>query len=321
MRIQIACPVPSSSRFGNRQTATRWAKLLKELGHRVRIVSSYDTDALRKPCDLFVALHARRSAKAIASNRKQFPDRPILLALTGTDLYRDIHSVQTARQSIRLADRLIVLHDGAGQQLPRVARSKVRVIIQSATPTKASRPKANSPFRVTVVGHLRRVKDPFRAAMAVRDLPECSHIQVTHFGGAREERLRKVAIKEMERNHRYQWKGNQPRWQVRRRVASSHLMVLSSTIEGGATVISEALADKVPLLCSRIPSSVGLLGKDYSGFFPVKDAKQLRSLLLKAETDVRFLQTLRRQVERRSPMVRPEKELQRWRELLSELGG
>ena len=54
-------------------------------------------------------------------------------------------------------------------------------------------------------------------------------------------------------------------------------MVLSSLSEGGANVVSEAVAAGVPVLASRIDGSVGLLGRDYPGYFPVADTAALRS--------------------------------------------
>ena len=55
-------------------------------------------------------------------------------------------------------------------------------------------------------------------------------------------------------------------------------MVLSSLSEGGANVISEAVAAGVPVLASRIDGSVGLLD-DYPGYFPVRDTAALARLL------------------------------------------
>ena len=60
MQIRIICPAPPGSLYGNRVTAMRWARLLKELGHRVVIAADY----LNERCDLLIALHARRSAGA-----------------------------------------------------------------------------------------------------------------------------------------------------------------------------------------------------------------------------------------------------------------
>jgi hypothetical protein len=58
MRVALICPAPAGSRLGNRVTALRWARMLRELGHTTVLA---DPGALPR-CDLLIALHARRSA-------------------------------------------------------------------------------------------------------------------------------------------------------------------------------------------------------------------------------------------------------------------
>src|SRR5262247_1190348 len=88
LKIGIVTPAPPGSRKGNRVSALRWARLLRELGHRVVIKQAYADER----CDVLIALHARRSADSVQRFRMRFPDRPLILMLTGTDLYGDIHS-------------------------------------------------------------------------------------------------------------------------------------------------------------------------------------------------------------------------------------
>src|SRR5438270_9091003 len=99
MKIFMACPAPPHSRKGNRVTAVRWARFLKELGHRPTIGQEYEG----APCDLLVALHARRSYPAVAAFRRLHPHQPLVVALTGTDLYRDLRTSRRARRSLELA--------------------------------------------------------------------------------------------------------------------------------------------------------------------------------------------------------------------------
>ena len=102
-------------------------------------------------------------------------------------------------------------------------------------------------------------------------------------------------------------------------MASSHLMVLSSHLEGGANTISEALVDHVPVVASRIPGSIGLLGARYPGYFPVGDTRALADLLWRAESDPRFYAKLKAWCSRLVPVFDPARERAGWRRLLREL--
>src|SRR5437879_4774663 len=164
MRIGIITPAPSRSHYGNRITALRWAKILRRLGHRVSISQQYDDEKL----DLLLALHARRSYSSINRFRRQPRDSPIILALTGTDVYRDIHVSQRARQSLQLADRIVVLQPRALRELDSSTRRKTWVIYQSVegipglqSSGRESNRSSSGAFDVSVIGHLRTVKDPF----------------------------------------------------------------------------------------------------------------------------------------------------------------
>jgi glycosyltransferase involved in cell wall biosynthesis len=172
-----------------------------------------------------------------------------------------------------------------------------------------------------VVGHLREEKDPLRTAQASRLLPAASRIRVVHFGTAHGEQWSAAARTEMAENLRYRWRGEVPGWAVRRAMARAPLMVLSSIMEGGANVVSEALVASVPILASKIDGSVGLLGRGYPGYFPVGDTKALAALLHRAETDTAFMTELRRHCVARAPLFDPAHEQQAWRDALRELAG
>jgi glycosyltransferase involved in cell wall biosynthesis len=90
-------------------------------------------------------------------------------------------------------------------------------------------------------------------------------------------------------------------------------------MEGGANVVSEALACSVPILSSRIAGSVGILGPDHPGYFEVGDTEGLAALLARAEDDRAFLAELRRHGRSRATLVSPARERASWRRLLEEL--
>src|SRR6267378_1723590 len=133
MRIGIVTPAPPNSRSGNRITAVRWAKILRRLGNRVSILQTYDS----KPYDLLVALHARKSHSSIINFRQQHPVAPIIVALTGTDLYRDIRINHLAQESLDIATRIVVLQPKAVEELRPSRRKKTRVIYQSVEDRQA----------------------------------------------------------------------------------------------------------------------------------------------------------------------------------------
>ena len=119
MKICLVTPAPHGSRKGNRVTALRWAKILRNLGHRVAVEQEYRGQR----CDLAVALHARRSFPSIERFSSQHPNLPLILALTGTDLYGDIHDDPEAQRSLEMATRLVVAAtDGGGRAAREFAR-------------------------------------------------------------------------------------------------------------------------------------------------------------------------------------------------------
>jgi putative glycosyltransferase (TIGR04348 family) len=265
-----------------------------------------------------VALHARRSADSIERFHRKHPDAPLIVVLTGTDLYSDINTSNAARKSLEFASRLILLQPLGIKELPRHVRRKSRVIYQSLERPPKKVPSLKRLFEICVLGHLRPVKDPFRAAMAVRSLPLSSCIRVIHLGAALTHAMAVRARMEMQRNPRYRWLGEVPRAKTLRILARSRLLVLTSRLEGGANVVSEALAAGVPIVSSRIAGSVGILGSDYPGYFPVGDTRALAAMLGRAECDRRFYRSLKDHCRRQARLVTPARERRAWELLLRE---
>ena len=313
MRIALITPYGREHRNGNWHTAARWTRFLREAGHTVRVQVEWDA----RPADLMLALHARRSFASIQAFAKHFPTRPLLLALTGTDLYRDIHENRDAQQALQLAHRIIVLQERGVDELPAHLAAKTRVIYQSAPDIARQATPAGS-FEVLVIGHLRAEKDPFRVALATAYLPEHSQIQVMHLGGALSEDMTETAELAQIKLPRWHWLGDVPHKTVIKRLSRAHLMVISSVMEGGANVICEALAAGVPVLASHMPGNIGMLGEDYPGYFPVGDERKLARLLLMAESDPDFYASLVSHARQRRCLMRPEQEASRLRQAVAE---
>jgi len=316
VRIQLITPALASARNGNSITAIRCARILQELGHRVVMEQTYDG----KGCDLMIALHALRSHESIRLFKEMHPDLPLVVALTGTDLYRDIRINPDAQRSLELATRLIVLQPMGIIELPKRLRAKTRVIYQSAARVRRrSTPAKDGCFNVCVISHLRPEKDPLRTAMAARELPDSSRLRVLHIGRPLSKEMDRRLRAEIARNPRFRWLGELPHWKTRRILADSQLLSVTSRMEGSSNALCEAIASSVPVVASKIPGLVGTLGKKYPGYFPVGETRELARLLQRIESNPKFYRRLKAHCARLSPLVDPKREITAWKKLLNEL--
>jgi putative glycosyltransferase (TIGR04348 family) len=301
--LLIVTPALADANNGNWQTARRWARLLGD-DYEVRMVRQWQGEA----ADAMIALHARRSAASIAAWAAAPVRRPLVVALTGTDLYRDIHADAQAQRSLALADRLVVLHERAPDDLPVEHRHKAVVCFQSCA---ARRPVARSPrkLRALMVGHLRPEKDPRTYFAAARKLVHRDDILLDHVGAALDEALGAEARDLMAAQPNYRWLGALPHEATLRRIQRAHVLVHPSVMEGGAHVVMEAVRCGTPVLASRISGNVGLLGDDYRGYFAVGDAAALAVLLQRCRDPAQdMLQGIRAQCDSRSALFEPARE-------------
>ena len=310
MKLIINTPSQPDSKAGNRATAERWKMLLEKAGHTVEVVTQYHGET----CDMLLALHAWRSIDAIRRFRDTWPRKPLIVALTGTDIYRHQYEYpDDTRFSMTEADALIGLHDLVANDIPDQFAEKLICLYQSTDefqflPVQDIARNAGT-FTVCVIGHLRDEKDSLRAAYAARLLPETSAIRVVCAGKAHNEEWQQKAEFEMSENPRFQWLGQIEKAGIRQLMVQSQVMVISSVMEGGANVISEACRAGLPVIASDIPGNIGLLGRDYAGYFPVGDEGALCELLYRAEIDPGFLATLKNQTRKLAERFVPEKEL------------
>lgn len=329
--IRIAVP-GTPSRKGNWVTAERWAGILRELGHRVLVTGEsdplFEADEAGE-ADALVALHAAKTFPAIESFHRRHPDRPLVVTLTGTDLYRDVARSEDARRVLRWATRLVVLQPKAFEELGPELREKTRLIRQSVTlpetladevsGAESESSGSTAPFDVCVLGHLREVKDPFRAAEASRLLPPESAIRILHAGDALTEEMARRARREERENPRYRWLGDLPRDEALGLLLRSRVLAHTSRLEGGANVMSEALVAGTAVVSSRVDGSVGLLGDDHPALFEVGDTEELASLLRRCETEPDFVHELERRSRERAPLYEPAREVEAWASLLAEI--
>lgn len=299
--VLIISPALANANNGNWQTAKRWARFL-HARYRVGIVPASDAALPEQAPHALIALHARRSALALAEFCARFPEMPAIVVLTGTDLYRDIQDDRAAQNSLQLATRLVVLQEAGLLELTPDLRAKTSVIRQSAPALVPKQPGNHARrFKVTMIGHLRAEKDPatyMRAALRIR-LPQ---LRLTHVGAALDPALGALAASTAQAQPHYRWLGNLPHAQARQHLKRCDLLVISSLMEGGANVIIEALTSGVPVIASDISGNRGMLGADYAGYFPAGDDAALAALIERAAGDEEFYARLQAQCRARAPL-------------------
>jgi len=301
--LVIVSPALASANNGNWQTAKRYRQLLKA-HFRVRLVSEWDG---AQSDDVLIALHARRSFSSIAAWHAVHGAQDLVVVLTGTDLYRDIQHDSQAQQSLEFASHLVVLQSMGLDELPAPFKAKTSVLLQSTTP-RVTLPKTKRCIRVVMVGHLREEKSPRTFFEAAALLAQQRDIYLQHIGAEHDQVLASMAHQTAALYPQYQFNGVLTYSETRRQIQRSHVLVHTSVMEGGAHVIMEAVCSGVPVIASRIPGNMGMLGEDYAGLFPVGDAKALADMLLRFRYDTEFEQLLKKQCALRAPLFSAEHE-------------
>jgi putative glycosyltransferase (TIGR04348 family) len=298
----IVTPALAAANNGNWQTAQRWARMLAA-DYRVRVADRWQQGDEA----LMIALHARRSAPSVAAWRALPVARPLVVVLTGTDLYRDIAVDAAAQQSLRSADRLVVLNERGLLALPAGLRAKARVCLQSAPPRRPLA-KTGRHLRALMVGHLREEKSPQTYFQAARLLHGRQDILLDHIGAPLDPELASLARALAREQPRYRWLGALPHEATRRRIQAAHVLVHASRMEGGAHVVIEAVTSGTPVLASRIDGNLGLLGADYAGCFDWGDAPALAALLQRCRDDAAMLPALQSHCAARAALFEPARE-------------
>lgn len=309
MRLHISTPRIGEVNTGNRRTAAQYARVFADLGYEL-VEAAAGADAM-------IALHAAKSLDAMAEFQLTTPSGKLILILTGTD----INPAPTAEalEGMERADALVGLQPRSLQRVPEALRKKTRVIFQSAVPHGAAVEKDSDPFRICVVGHLRTVKDPMRAALAARDLPEKSKIRIEHAGAILEPEFEALVASEQRENPRYHYHGELAPAELGQLVARCQAMVISSHSEGGPRVLGESIVEGTPLIATRIEAITAWLGEDYPALFPVGDTAALTALMQKLETEDAFRQHLQTEIRPLAEQFSPESERAAWKQLLEEV--
>jgi putative glycosyltransferase (TIGR04348 family) len=319
--VCIVTPALADANNGNWQTARRWSRLLAR-HYRVALVRQWPDAGMTERPVAMIALHARRSAASIAAWAAADGHAPLVVVLTGTDLYRDIAIDADAQRSIGLAHRLVVLQARGPLALPEHLRARCRVVFQS-TPARAALPRPSGFLRAVMVGHLRDEKAPQTLFDAARLIAPHEGIRIDHIGAALDPALGEAASATAAACPHYRWLGGLPHPEVQRRLRRAHVLVHTSRIEGGAHAVLEAVRCGVPVLASHIDGNVGMLGEAYAGYFAPGDAQALAMHLRACRADMAqadgSLARLAAQCAERAPLFAPEAEQRALIDLLNEL--
>jgi len=332
-KIVIVSPSLADANNGNWRTAHRWQQLLQPQC-QVRIIPAENDAAVVQRMwrdfpmahftpDIVVALHARRSHASILAARQLFPATPIVLALTGTDLYNDLAQRPEANASLDIATALIVLQEDAIQYVPVKHRHKTRVVFQSARGLPPAK-KVSGQLNCVVVGHLRAEKSPQTIFDAVAQLLAHDQIHITHIGaahGADDARFTETAKALMASSQHYRWVGALPHGLTRAAIKRSHLLIHPSVLEGGANVIVEAITAGTSVIASKMSGNVGMLGANYPGYFPVGDAAALVDLLRQCLADQNLMTRLSTACKARAALFTPSEEKRRLLRIVVDLLG
>lgn len=316
--VAIVTPYLAEANNGNWRTAQRWQTLLHS-SFKAIVQNAWPLQPPQR-VDAMIALHALRSADSVHRFRARHPGKPLIVTLTGTDLYRDLAHSADAQASIAMADALVVLQEDAVSHIPRECRHKIHVIYQSANSLKPAT-KIKGRLDCVVVGHLRREKDPQTIFRLVELIPDKYPLRILHIGAPLDNHLATLAKKLSATNPHYHWAGSLPHGLTRAAIKRAHLLVHPSTMEGGANVIVEAISAGTPVIASHMSGNIGMLGRDYPGYFPVGDVASLWSMLCRCASDGNFLSRLNTACAIRAKLFLPETEraslCQMVRELIS----
>lgn len=332
----IITPYGPESGSGNWRTAERYARLLSRQGLSPTVVVGAPSVVQVGASQAAIALHARRSHAAAAFIRSA--GIPYGLVLTGTDLYADLAGLSTheffeqAMETIRHAKVLIGLQNDACVRVREVFSEHAsqnpppcRVLLQSAgldlaRAGRGLRPDRAHGLRVLVVGHVRNEKDPLTAFRAFLSLPPSARLR--HIGGSLDDGLMRE-LQDMASHYpdRITLLGHCDADTVRAEMAEADLLVHPSLMEGGALVIAEAFGQGLPVLASRIPGHLGILGADYPAYFAQGDvadlSRQLHAFLSDNTVALGWVEALRL---RAPKLCSEEREAQQLMDIVQQIG-
>jgi len=320
--VLIHSPFPRQDSQGNSTTADRLERILRQGGLSVEMEEEWYNGSEAR---CLVALNARRSAGAVEEFRDACPEGKVVIVLTGTDINHPemANADSVTRQTMQVADRLVLLHEGSLARIPEEWHERCDIIYPSVDLPAGLRhqPREGDGFEVIMAGNVRAEKNLPTAMDACALLPVDSQISV-HVYGDGEGGLALKMLAATASSAPFLWKGKTDHAALIEKLAQADLLLNTSIQEGGANAICEAICLGLPVVASRISGNVGMLGEDYEGYFASGNAESgaesLAEILVRCATDREFYQMLLDQVNERAALFDYAEESSRWHQLMNQ---
>jgi len=306
----------------------RLTTMFRDLGHEVIPIAA----ELPIGCEaeMLVALNAWRSAEAVLAFKECNPTGQVVIKVTGTELSRDPQSTEwlLANNTIKAAEVLVF----SQPQAQRIAEAqfgdleaKSHLIYPSTeVPLELNHQRdwqkqEGRKLSIILAGNAREEKNPAflsRLQESSNDLE--NRISVKWFGEA--DTCSRSIFKELKQSAKwFQWKGGLTQKELWEEMTQADLLLNVSSEEGGANAICESISMGLPVLASRIPGNVGLLGEDYPGYFGLNDPQQLQDLIDQIHEEQDFYALLGEAVNQRAALFSYENERLAWEDLFSKM--
>jgi len=306
--IKIFSPTRDDVVTGNYVTAKRYAYHLQNLGHRVFAFNELEGIVNVEGVRCAFVLHAEKGSHVI--KELAATNIPVVLVLTGTDLYRDIISTKKSKKerclrSIQLASAIIVLHENAVSDLLKVVsfpKERIFVVLQSVVgfQKRSSFFKKKDQYKILLLSNIRKEKGIIIAISGFlefqKNIDARTKFTLDHIGGVLDQGYFKKITNLLEGVKSVSFLGSFEKEKLQTNLASYDLLLHSSFIEGGSLVIQEAQNAGLPIIASDISCHTSLLGHDYVGLHSVGSVKDVSKKLYTFFSDELFRNEMEKQL-------------------------
>ena len=289
--IKIFSPTRDKVVTGNYVTAKRYAYHLQNLGHKVFTCNGFEEKVNGEGVRCAFVLHAEKGFPVVKELAAK--NIPVVLVLTGTDLYKDVISTKKSKRdnclrSIQIASAIVVLHENAASDLLKVVsipRDRIFVVLQSVVDFKKRTFffKKKNYYKILMLSNIREEKGIIVAISGflefLKNIDARTKFTLDHIGGVLDQDYFKKITNLLEGVKSVSFLGSIEKGKLQTMLASYDLLLHSSFIEGGSLVIQEAQNAGLPIIASDISCHTALLGSTYVGLHSVGAAKDVSEKL------------------------------------------